>query len=156
MVSLQYNVRGTCFDGRFACRDASPGIKMAKSLQKKTPHKTVKDVCQLCDATFTTIYNYSLKEPSRPTLLYDTNLRQNLLFSACRLLARRLLLFRVATGYGNMQIAEGEKNSNWNSRPMAGLVYILWVRLQRTFITSNLQNRYSSICIGTNSYHVNH
>jgi len=33
--------------------EASPGIKMAKSPQKKTPHKTVKDVCQLCDTTFT-------------------------------------------------------------------------------------------------------
>lgn len=30
---------GACFGGAFACGNASPGIKMAKSQQKKTPHK---------------------------------------------------------------------------------------------------------------------
>ena len=31
----------------------SPDIKMAKSLQEKTTHKTVKDICRLCETTFT-------------------------------------------------------------------------------------------------------
>ena len=62
----------TSFGGTFAHGEASPGIKIAKSPLKKTPHKTIKDVCRLCQ----------------------------LPFSACRLLARRLLLllFHIATG----------------------------------------------------------
>ena len=31
----------SCFGGKFARGEASPGIKMAQFLQKKTPHKTI-------------------------------------------------------------------------------------------------------------------
>ena len=54
-MPLQNSVggEGTGLGGAFTRRKASPGINMSKSLQKKTSHKTVKDVCRLHDTTFT-------------------------------------------------------------------------------------------------------
>lgn len=65
---------------------------------------------------FSYLYNHSPKEPTRPAFLHDQSLRQNLPFSACRLLAWRWLLpFHVATG-----IAAGFC-LKYCRQPMAGL-----------------------------------
>lgn len=60
MVPLQNCVWVERFPGTFACGETSPGNTIAKSLQKKTPHKTVKDKCQLCYTTWLSVYSLSI------------------------------------------------------------------------------------------------